>query len=115
MSAFAAAIASIADEVIAATDELCRLDSAAGDGDLGLTMATAAQTVKDLVPALEGQDLATTLKRLGSEIARKAPSTSGTLLATACLRAGRVAAETSASGSVPDQATKEKIILCCGN
>jgi len=93
MSALTEVFAAIAREVVAARDELNRLDAAAGDGDMGLTMATAAGAVTDLLPQLDGQDVASVLKRCGGEVARKAPSTSGTLLATALLRAGRAAAE----------------------
>lgn len=92
-------LAAVANDVIAAKDELNRLDGAAGDGDLGVTMATAGAALAALLPTLADQDLATTLKRCGSELARKAPSTSGTLVATAFLRAGRAATETTSSGT----------------
>jgi dihydroxyacetone kinase len=48
----------------AARDELGRLDSAAGDGDHGMTMATAARAVRsalDAAPDAEGADLLTRL------------------------------------------------------
>jgi dihydroxyacetone kinase-like protein len=83
----------VADAVIAEAEALNRLDAVAGDGDLGVTMATAANALKALRPEIEGQDAASALKRCGTELARKAPSTSGTLVATGFLRAGRVAAE----------------------
>ncbi len=92
-------IGAVADDVVAAKDELTRLDAVAGDGDLGITMATAGAALKALLPELAGQDLATLLKRCGSELARKAPSTSGTLAATAFLRAGRAASDATLGGT----------------
>jgi len=92
-------IGAVADDVVAAKDELTRLDAVAGDGDLGITMATAGAALKVLLPELAGQDLATLLKRCGSELARKAPSTSGTLAATAFLRAGRAASDATLGGT----------------
>ncbi len=89
----------VADDVVAAKDELTRLDAVAGDGDLGITMAAAGAALKALLPELAGQDLATLLKRCGSELARKAPSTSGTLAATAFLRAGRAASDATLGGT----------------
>jgi dihydroxyacetone kinase len=87
----------IADDTIAAQAELNSLDAVAGDGDLGLTMTTAAEAVKALLPELEGMEVGAALKRCGAELARKAPSTSGTLFATALLRAGAAAGQHSAS------------------
>ncbi len=86
-------IGEVADDVIAARDELNRLDAAAGDGDLGVTMATGGAAVKAILPELSDADTASLLRRCGSELARKAPSTSGTLLATAFLRAGKAASD----------------------
>jgi dihydroxyacetone kinase phosphoprotein-dependent L subunit len=88
-------IGEVADDVIAARDELNRLDAAAGDGDLGVTMATGGAAVKAILPELSNADTPSLLRRCGSELARKAPSTSGTLLATAFLRAGKAASESS--------------------
>jgi dihydroxyacetone kinase len=91
----------IADDIIAAQAELNSLDAVAGDGDLGLTMTTAAEAVKALLPELEGMELGAALKRCGVELARKAPSTSGTLFATALLRAGTAAGQDSTSREAP--------------
>lgn len=90
MNTLVAVIRLIAGDVLAATDELNRLDGAAGDGDLGLTAAAAAEAVLAVAPQLEGEDPSAVLKRCGVEIARNAPSTFGTLLATALMRAARV-------------------------
>jgi len=94
MSTLVTLLTSVADDVLAARDDLNRLDAVAGDGDLGITMATVATTFKALVSELEHGDLAIFLKQCGAEIARTAPSSGGTLVATAFLRAGRVATDT---------------------
>ncbi|MBV9898847.1 MAG: DAK2 domain-containing protein [Chloroflexi bacterium] len=90
MTAFASVLVRVADDVVAAQAELNQLDGAAGDGDLGLTMSTGARALIAIAPELEAMDLASAVRRCGSELARKAPSTSGTLVATALLRAAGV-------------------------
>jgi len=87
MSELTRVIQAVANDVLAEQSELNRLDGVAGDGDLGATMATGANALLAALPDMQDLDLAATLRRCGTELARKAPSTSGTLLATACLRA----------------------------
>lgn len=70
--------------------DLSRLDAVAGDGDLGVTMTVAAETVIGLLPELAELPPEAALRRVGLEIARRAPSTAGTLVATAVLAASRV-------------------------
>lgn len=78
------------DLVCGARDELCALDAAAGDGDLGATLATGfAHGREALEQAGEDEDAGALLRRLGLELARKAPSTIGALLASAFLCAGK--------------------------
>ncbi|MBV9582548.1 MAG: DAK2 domain-containing protein [Chloroflexi bacterium] len=91
MSELTRVIEAVAHDVLAAQAELNRLDGVAGDGDLGATMAAGATALLAIMPDMQDLDLAATLRRCGSELARKAPSTSGTLLATACLRAAGAA------------------------
>jgi dihydroxyacetone kinase len=91
MSKLTRVIEAVANDVLAAQSELNRLDAVAGDGDLGATMATGANALLATLPEMQDLDLAATLRRCGTEMARKAPSTSGTLLATACLRAAGAA------------------------
>jgi dihydroxyacetone kinase len=93
-----ACLRAVAEEVVSSAPRLNELDGHAGDGDLGVTMATAAKIVLDLLPSLDGSSAADVLKACGTGIARGAPSTSGTLVATGLLRAGRVAVEPEASG-----------------
>jgi dihydroxyacetone kinase len=98
----AAGLRSIAEDVIAAQDELNRLDRAAGDGDLGITMTAAANAITAaLVEVGDSAPPAMILSRCGVEIARRAPSTAGTLLAGAFLRVGAAAGETAQMAERP--------------
>lgn len=73
-----------------AGDELNRLDAVAGDGDLGVTMDVAAETILGLLPEAAQLPPEAALRRVGMEIARHASSTAGTLVSTALLAASRV-------------------------
>lgn len=88
----------MAEGVRASADELNRLDGEAGDGDLGVTMATASSIIIALLPDLEGKTTAAALRSCGLALARGAPSTAGTLIATGLLRAAG-AAESRAAGA----------------
>jgi len=81
----------IATDLLDRKDELNRLDAVAGDGDLGLTMTTAANALLELAPSLEPLPEADAIRRCGTEIARRAPSTGGTLLAFALMAAAKAA------------------------
>ena len=91
MTHFVDAVEAAAVKVRDAADELNRLDGAAGDGDMGVTMSIAASSVIEMIPELRTCEPADSLRRIGSRIARDAPSTSGTLVATALLGAAREA------------------------
>jgi phosphoenolpyruvate---glycerone phosphotransferase subunit DhaL len=95
-----ACLGAAATDVVASAPQLNELDAHAGDGDLGVTMTTAARIVLDLLPGLEGSSTPDVLKTCGAAIARGAPSTSGTLVATGLLRAGRVSGEGMSSVSL---------------
>jgi dihydroxyacetone kinase len=95
MTVLAVALRRIAADVIAAQDELNRLDRAAGDGDLGITMTAAANAITTALAEVgDSAPAGVMLRRCGAEIARRAPSTAGTLLAGAFLRVGAAAEET---------------------
>jgi dihydroxyacetone kinase-like protein len=78
------------ESVVRARDELNALDAAAGDGDLGVTLATGFTAIEQLLAEQPGEDVGQLLTRVGIELGRAAPSTMGTLLATAFIRAGAV-------------------------
>ena len=83
-----AAIVIAGRRLIAARDELCELDARAGDGDLGVTLATGYAKVIERIEASPAEGIGPLLILIGRELARSAPSTMGTLLATSYLRAG---------------------------
>lgn len=85
------ALGSAADALDSQRDELTRLDSLQGDGDLGRTAGLIAGAIREALTC-EG-DAAAVLMRVGSRIASVAPSSSGTLTASAFLGAGKVLAE----------------------
>jgi dihydroxyacetone kinase-like protein len=79
----------IAGIMTARKDELTRLDSAMGDGDLGLTMEKAFATARDEAGKSEETDAGKLLMKIGMAIARAAPSTMGTLVATGFMAGGK--------------------------
>jgi phosphoenolpyruvate---glycerone phosphotransferase subunit DhaL len=88
-AAFRAALTVAADQVRGARDELCRLDAAAGDGDLGATLEAGFAAVREQVEQSDSDDVGAVLKDVAMLLARTAPGTIGTLLATAFLRAAK--------------------------
>jgi dihydroxyacetone kinase-like protein len=62
------------------------LDSAAGDGDLGITAGKIAEGIRAGTKLISG-DLKADLMGIGREISKSAPSTFGTLFATGFIRA----------------------------
>lgn len=90
MSDLSDLIGVVARTISASADELNRLDAAAGDGDLGNTMRSAANATARVLGALPPDAGAPQLLRsCGAEIARRAPSTSGTLIARGLLAAAQ--------------------------
>jgi dihydroxyacetone kinase len=79
----------VAGGLVQARDQLNELDGFAGDGDLGLTAASAGAAIAGLLPDLTTAPVSELLQRIGRELSRSAPSTSGTLVAFGLLAAGR--------------------------
>lgn len=69
-------------------EELIRLDSVAGDSDLGLTMTDGFAAGAAAADAYEGTDLGMLTYTAGKALMAKAPSSLGTLLGSGFLRAG---------------------------
>lgn len=89
----AAAIRKIIAALRAAEPELTRLDSAVGDGDLGISLTRGAESVE---AALAGFDLhhpARTLAQISANLRRSLGGTSGPLYAMYVLRASSALAE----------------------
>ncbi len=89
MSALADVMKGVAADMAGRQDELNRLDAAAGDGDLGNTVAIAAQAVRAAIDGSDDADPAALLRRCGTDVATAAPSTTGTLTARGMLGAAR--------------------------
>jgi dihydroxyacetone kinase len=88
-SVFKEGMAVAGRRVCAARDELCALDAAAGDGDLGATLETGFTHLDLWLRDSHEEDIGALLFGYGAQLARTAPSTIGTLLATAYMRAGK--------------------------
>lgn len=72
-------------------DALNRLDAAAGDGGLGVTVHKGCTAVRLLLPSLGAESPATAIVRAGMAFNSAAASTMGALIATACMRMGKAA------------------------
>jgi dihydroxyacetone kinase-like protein len=81
--------AKVKDVMIENKDWLFELDSAMGDGDLGITMSTGFSKVYEMISALEEEDIGKTFMKVGMTLAETVPSTLGTLMATGFMRAGK--------------------------
>ncbi len=81
----------VLDHLERSVDELNRLDSAVGDGDLGVTITLGCRAVRKALPDLAGQDIGTIVAKSGMAFNGAAPSTMGALLAIAAMRAGKEA------------------------
>ncbi len=80
----------IRDTMVENKTNLFKLDSAIGDGDLGITMSTGFSRVNEMMLDLEEEDLGKVFMKVGMTLADTAPSTLGTLLATGFMRAGKI-------------------------
>jgi len=83
-----AAILACAEALEAARDRLTELDSAAGDGDLGISMARGAAALR-AVPENEWGDAPASLVLAGDTLRRAIGGSSGPFYAVALLRAAR--------------------------
>src|SRR5206468_5254312 len=74
--------------LVEAQDVLTELDSAVGDGDLGITLARGATAVREALPAYPLDDPPETVKALGQTLQRVLGGSSGPLYGVLFLRAG---------------------------
>ncbi len=70
-------------------DHLIELDSAIGDGDLGLTMTKAFAAADESLADSDETDVGKLFAQAGMAMAKAAPSTMGTLVATGFMRGGK--------------------------
>ena len=82
--------AKVKDIMIENKDWLFELDSAMGDGDLGITMSTGFSKVYEIISVLEEEDVGRVFIKVGMTLAETVPSTLGTLMATGFMRAGTI-------------------------
>jgi phosphoenolpyruvate---glycerone phosphotransferase subunit DhaL len=68
---------------------LIELDSAVGDGDLGLTMTAGFDAAREIIQGYSGNDLGKALMAAGMQMAKTVPSTMGTLVGSGFMEAGR--------------------------
>ena len=87
MQEFIEALEKLAAGLEANSEEFTRLDSEAGDGDLGLTAGKIAGGIRTAI-AEPGDSIKQLVLNLGKEISKAAPSTFGTLYASGFLAAG---------------------------
>src|SRR5579883_2598262 len=69
-------------------DYLTTLDAAIGDADHGINMDRGFTAVLDKLPTVEGADIGTILKTVGTTLVSTVGGASGPLYGTAFLRAG---------------------------
>jgi len=81
--------AKVKDVMIENKDWLFELDSAMGDGDLGITMSNGFSKVYEMISVLEEEDIGRVFIKVGMTLAETVPSTLGTLIATGFMRAGK--------------------------
>jgi dihydroxyacetone kinase-like protein len=81
--------AKVKDIMVENKENLFKLDSAIGDGDLGITMTTGFSKVYEMISILEEEDIGRVFMKVGMTLAETVPSTLGTLMATGFMRAGK--------------------------
>jgi dihydroxyacetone kinase phosphoprotein-dependent L subunit len=86
-------VRTIAQTAVDNEREFSELDSVAGDGDFGFSLARGFEKVLEDFASIERKSVGAFLKRVGLIITSKSGGTSGPLWGTAFLRAGGVAAE----------------------
>ena len=84
--------AKIKDVMVENKENLFKLDSAIGDGDLGVTMSSGFSKVYEMISVLEEKDtgdIGRVFIKVGMTLAEAVPSTLDTLMATGFMRAGK--------------------------
>lgn len=82
---------SVLDRLEGESAELSRLDAAAGDGDLGVTISIGCKAIRKALPELADQDIGTIVAKSGMAFNNAASSTFGALFAIGAMRAGKEA------------------------
>ncbi len=85
------AIEAVLQRLEASADELGDLDSAVGDGDLGVTVTLGCRGVRKALPDLAQEDIGMMVARSGMAFNTAAASTIGALISLGAMRAGKEA------------------------
>ncbi|WP_257454728.1 dihydroxyacetone kinase family protein [Archangium lipolyticum] len=99
MARFKQAVLSVADALETAESFLTELDSAAGDGDLGISLARGAAALRAL-PESSWASPSRALTAMGEALRRSVGGSSGPFYATALLRAARRLGDTTPDAKV---------------
>ena len=83
-----AMLVAMTHDLEAAKDTLIELDSAVGDGDLGITVARGCRALREGLDE-NGLDVGRILMKAGMDFSNAAPSTMGALLGAAFMAAGK--------------------------
>ncbi|MDD3795664.1 MAG: dihydroxyacetone kinase subunit L [Lachnospiraceae bacterium] len=70
-------------------DELCKMDSKMGDGDLGLTMKKGFGGLPEIIRTMEESDFSKKIRKAGMEMTDLVPSTMGMLMGTGISYGGK--------------------------
>ena len=79
----------MAEEILAAKDQLTELDAAIGDGDLGVTMTLGFRAIQQALQETADLDISGVFSKCGMAFADHAASTFGALMSTMFTRAAR--------------------------
>lgn len=89
----------VADIFAEKMDELCAMDAAMGDGDLGITMKKGFAALPKLISEChEENNIGKTLMKTGMKMASTVPSTMGTLMASGIMEGGKAVGAASVIG-----------------
>lgn len=77
------------EEYTASVNELTELDSAGGDGDLGIVMSDGFSKLYDFVSQMQEEDIGKIFYKAGKEFNRVASSSMGTLISFGMMTAGK--------------------------
>ena len=84
-----AIIGAMKENIVSSRERLIQLDSAIGDGDLGITLSRGFTEIHKTLSESPEQEVGKILIRAGMVLAKTAPSTMGTLLAGGFMKAGK--------------------------
>lgn len=79
----------ISNQFIIHADELCKMDSRMGDGDLGITMKKGFGALPRIIRDMEEREFSKKIRKAGLEMTEIVPSTMGMLMGTGVSYGGK--------------------------